>query len=47
MLQPSVRWFLDMYFFWNRAKKGDIEVDRRISKTYRALASGIIVQDEV
>lgn len=30
-----------------RVKKGDREVDRRISKTYRALASGIIMEDEV
>ncbi|KAG0599190.1 hypothetical protein M758_12G134700 [Ceratodon purpureus] len=30
-----------------RVQKGNSEVDRRISKTYRALASGIITEDEI
>nr|XP_024358498.1 RNA pseudouridine synthase 5-like isoform X3 [Physcomitrium patens] len=31
----------------DRMKKGDGEIDRKITKTYRALASGIIMEDEV
>lgn len=47
MLEVNGNWFTLLYRFWDRIKKGDREVDRRISKTYRALASGIIMQDEV
>lgn len=47
MLKLSGHWFTLSYRFWDRIKKGDSDVDRKISKTYRALASGILMQDEV